>query len=134
MGCCGDNGDGAIKQTIDIARGSVRLTTDKIGITKKYKFTDSRIRICQKCDESTWMTGLEYKLWLVNNGIEVLENYNQLEKLPKLPKHEIDNRRRNIYCRICKCYVPRRACLEEQICHYPEGDKWDLNRLENDRK
>lgn len=131
MGCCSGS---AVKQTIDIGRGYIRLATDKISITEEYEFADGRIRKCQKCDESTWMTKFEYAKWLKDNGIEILENFTQLETLPKLPKYYIDDRRRNIFCRICKCYIPASARVPDKKCPHPEGNKWDLNRLENDRK
>lgn len=47
MGCCGK-----IK---NIAKGYTRLATDTIRVTEKYEFTDSRVRICQKCDERYWI-------------------------------------------------------------------------------
>lgn len=58
----------------------------------------------------------EYTQWLKDNGIEVLKNLHQLEVLPKLPKYELDDKRRNLFCRICKCYVPAKARIEKEHC------------------
>jgi len=106
MGCCG--------KVKSIAVGSVNLAT---GI--KYEFTDSRIRICQGCVYNTWMSAVEYSAWLLTHGIEVLANFDQLEKLPMLPKHEQSKARRRLYCRICKCYIPAKARVKHLKC--PQG-------------
>jgi len=121
MGCCGK----VVKKVGNIARGYTKLATEKAGLTKKYKFTDSRIRECQRCDESTWMTKLEYGKWLISNGIEVLENFSQLEMLSKLPKYELDSKRRSLFCRICKCFVPAAARVPNKKCFHPQGNKWE---------
>ena len=117
-----------------MAVGYSRLVIDKIGLTKESPPIISRIRKCHKCNESTWMTIREYAKWLKDNGIEILENFNQLETLPKLPKYELDDKRRNLFCRICKCYGPAAARVRDKQCPHPQGNKWDLNGLENDRK
>lgn len=44
MGCCGKN------KIANIARGYSALA-----IGKKYEFTDSRIRICHKCEHKYWV-------------------------------------------------------------------------------
>ena len=113
MGCCGKT----ISKGKDIAVGTIRHA---VGI--KYEHTDERIRTCWTCDEQTWLSGKEYMAWLFKNGIEVLENFTQLEKLPKLPKHEQEKGRRRLYCRICKCFIPGKARVENENC--PLG-KWE---------
>ena len=107
MGCCGK----IVHQSLNIAIGYTNLA-----IGKKYRFTDARIRACRDCDENTWMTALEYSAWLLSHGIEVIENYTQLEKLPKLPKHKMSKKRQKIYCQICKCYIPAKARVKDMIC------------------
>jgi len=107
MGCCGK-----IK---NIAIGYVNQIR---GI--KYEFTDRRVRTCQQCDYNTWMSAAEYAAWLLRHGIEVLTNFDQLEKLPRLPKQEQSRSRRRLYCRICKCYIPAKARVEDEKC--PEGN------------
>lgn len=123
MGCCGET----VKMVRNIAVGYTRLATDTIGISKKPAFTDSRIRKCRMCDESTWLTMKEYAKWLRDNGIKILENFNQLEALPKLLKYELDDKRRNIFCRICKCYIPVAARAPDKKCPHPQGDKWEMS-------
>ena len=76
MGCCGkakyvlDKGKNIAVGYANLARG------------KKYEFTDSRIRKCQKC---------EYNYWI----------------------------KRTLWCSVCKCYIPAKARVEEEIC--PKG-------------
>lgn len=113
MTCCGKT----IRKTGNIVKGWTNL-----GRGKKCKDTDKRIRKCWTCDEQTWMSGREYATWLMRNGIGVLTNFTQLEKLPKLPKFEQGPGRTNLYCRLCKCFVPAKASEESNKCLL---GKWD---------
>lgn len=61
----------------------------------------------------------EYAAWLLVNRIKVLKNFTQLEKLPMLPKLDTG---KNIYCRICKCFIPGKARIDEEKC---PKDKWN---------
>jgi len=115
MTCCG-KAKSVLKQGRDIATGFVNLS-----VGKKYEFTDDRIRACQQCDEQTWMSAKECTNWLAKNGIKILTNFTELEKLPKLPKQEQDEKRRRLYCRLCKCYLPAKARVADMKC--PLG-KW----------
>ena len=117
MGCCGGTTKKTVRQIKDIVTGYANLARNK-----KYEFTDDRVRDCQECDEQTWLTKTEYDAWLLRNGIKVLTNFTQLEKLPKLPKHEQSNKRRRLYCRLCKCFIPAKARVKDKIC--PLG-KWE---------
>jgi len=110
MSCCG-KAKSVLGTAAAIVEGTVK---NAVGI--KYEFTDDRIRTCHKCDEQTWMSRLEYAKWLKDNGIEVLKNFDELGKLPKLPKYILDKKRRNLYCRICKCFVPGKARVESEKC------------------
>ncbi len=47
MGCCG--------KAKNIVHGFKTLAVDKVTRANKYVFTDSRVRICQKCDERKWI-------------------------------------------------------------------------------
>ena len=94
MSCCG-KAKAVVGKGVNIAVGYINLATGK-----KYEFTDDRIRICWGCEMQTWMGGGEYAAWLLNNGIEVITNFTELEKLPMLPKYELDSRRRRLYCRL----------------------------------
>ena len=75
------------------------------------------------CDEQTWLSKTEYAGWLKDNGVEVIANFTELEKLPKLPKYERGSAkgRRNLFCRLCKCFVPAKARVADEKC--PLG-KW----------
>ena len=107
MGCCGK----IITKVGRIAIGYTNLARDK-----KYEFTDDRIRACQKCIWNTWLTKDEYTAFLLRHNIKILTNFTQLEKLPLLPKHALDARRRGLYCRICKCFIPTKASIEDEDC------------------
>lgn len=113
MSCCKEILANIVK-TEHIVQGNL---FNLLGI--KYEFTDDRIITCHKCDEQTWMTKAEYLNWLTDNGIEILANLNQLETLPKLPKFGQDEKRRSLFCRICKCFIPAKARVKEEKC-----DKW----------
>ena len=88
MGCCGKT----IKQVGDITTGYARYAA---GI--KYEFTDGRIRTCHKCDEQTWMSKAEYALWLTKNGIKVLKNFTELEKLPNVAEVHYEGDQNSIF-------------------------------------
>lgn len=102
MGCCGST----IKKVRQIATGYVNLARGK-----KHEFTDDRVRACQECDESTWLTKAEYGKWLVKHGVGILRNREDLAALPMLPKEE-NGRGKGLYCRICKCFVPAKAHVD----------------------
>ena len=114
MGCCGKT----IEKVKNIAVGHTSLAVENAtGIEAlKYKHTDDRIRACWTCTYQTWMSRTEYTAWLVKHGIEVLTNFTQLEELPMLPKYKQSNKRRNLYCRICKCFIPAKARVKEMNC------------------
>ncbi len=112
MGCCGKT----IDKVSNIAVGYARY----IG-KKNYKFLAMRISICSKCNEHTWMGRLEYLKWLKNNGIDILKNFTQLERLPKLPKYKQSKKHNKLFCRLCKCFIPGKARVEDMKC--PLG-KW----------
>jgi len=116
MGCCGKT-KSVLKKGKHIAIGYTNLARGK-----KYEFTDSRVRLCQLCDDNTWLTLKEYANWLKQHGIEVLTNFTQLEKLSPLPKHSLDNKRRNLFCRLCKCFIPAKAKVENEKCLL---NKWE---------
>ncbi len=123
MGCCGDDNT-KMKQAGKIIKGYTLSVADKIGLTTPYKFKDDRIRQCHRCDKSTWMTRMEHLDWLIEHKVEVFDNFACLESLPELPRYERDDRRKNIYCCICKCLIPVAADIPEKKCLHPEGDKW----------
>lgn len=91
--------------------------------TKYFNASDQiasdRYRICRSCSQGTWMAGTEYAAWLFTNGIHVLKNINDLTVLPPLPKRSDG---KNLFCRLCKCYIPAKASVEDEKCPL---DKWD---------
>lgn len=110
IGCCGK-----VKQIVKGTVGHVAETRLKIK-TKKSPHTEARLQKCRACEFGTWMKIKEYAAWLLENGIKVLRNFSDLEKLPKLPKQ---NTGKNLYCRICKCYIPGKARIDDEKC--PKG-------------
>jgi len=114
VSCCGKT----IKSVKSMTAGYFNLVV----VSRKYVHTDNRIRICHNCKEQTWMSKIEYIKWLKNNGIDILKNFNDLEKLPKLAKHALSRTRRNLFCRICKCFIPAKASIKDSTC--PLG-KWE---------
>ena len=110
MSCCG-KAKSVIGKAKNIAVGYSRLATGK-----RYEWTDDRIRVCQQCEKNTWMSRSEYAGWLFSHGIKVLTNLDDLSVLPMLPKYELGEGRRVLYCRICKCDVPAKARVEDEQC------------------
>lgn len=108
MGCCG--------QIKNIVNGSVAYTKDTLFKKKIRQRAGERIDICRKCEHVTWMKKTEYAAWLLKNGIKVLQNFTHLEKLPPLLKQ---NTGKNPYCRLCKCWIPGKAYIDEENC--PKG-------------
>ena len=119
MSCCG-------KKVKNIARGYTSLAVEKVTGKEvlKYARTGERIAICRGCEFQTWMTKLEYAKWLVDHGIDVVEKFEDLTQLPMLPKYPLDKKRRNIYCRLCKCFIPAKARVEDERC---PKNKWKNN-------
>ena len=113
MGCCGK-----AKNIVKGKVGGVIKRSTGISVMES-PHTEARIEICRGCDENTWMKKSEYAAWLLVNGIKIFRNFAQLEKLPKLPKQ---NTGRNIYCRICKCFIPDKARVDAEKCSL---DRWD---------
>jgi len=113
MGCCG-------AKTVEILK-HIGVGYANLARGKKHEFTDDSIRECHKCEWQTWMRVREYEAWLARHGIKVLKHFGQLETLPLLPKYEQDEKRRSLFCRICKCYVPAAASDPGKQC--PKG-RW----------
>jgi len=107
MPCCGKK----IQKLKNIAIGFANLAAGK-----KYEFTDARIRTCRACDESTWLTAAEYYAWLKTRRFEMRKLGFDLEKLPPLPKYPQSKKRRRLYCRLCKCFIPAKARVAGESC------------------
>ena len=117
----GCSGCGKTIKNIIHGYGSL-ITENVIGIELiKSKYTDDRLKICRQCSEQTWMKKTEYIKWLQDNGTIILKNLNNLILLPLLPKYEREQGRRNLFCRLCKCFIPAKARVEKEKCPL---DKW----------
>jgi hypothetical protein len=108
--CCGQAGS--------IAEGFYNLAR---GI--KLKNTDRNIEICKRCENNTFMGQFEYDAWLLKNGIKILRNFSQLEKLEMLPKFEQSKERNKMFCRICKCYIEAKARASRSDCSLNRWEK-----------
>jgi len=116
MGCCG--GAKRILNTgAAIASGYTNLA-----LGRKSPKAAARIRTCRKCPQNTWLTMAEYADWYRKNGIELIKNALDFENTPPLLKFEQTPGRRNLFCRLCKCYVPAKARVENEKC--PLG-RWE---------
>ena len=110
MGCCG-------KKLVQIAKAKAMSVA---GI--KYEQTDARVRTCQKCSDSTWMTWTEYWTWIDEHGgrLKYFKEINDLAAWEPLPDQE-NTRGRKLFCRICKCFMPDKARLKNETC---PADRW----------
>jgi len=114
MSCCGK-----IVVLSNIAEGSLKTLASNMMILpkNKYKFSDTRLDICRKCENHTWLTWYEYWQWVKEHGrIEkFFRDIDNLIEWPLLPKNTYKKKTR-LFCRICKCWLPARARLEGQEC------------------
>ena len=99
---------GKLNKAKNITQGIAKVITGK-----KYRHTDARIRTCRTCDSNTWLKKTEYAGWLLKNGIKVLTHLEDLTVLPDLPK---GTEGKNLYCRLCKCFIPAKARVENETC------------------
>ena len=120
MSCCGEK----IKTVADAGRTVTAAIRGNAGYLFERVFglavggspdTDRRTRICQQCEKSTWLTKKEYIGFVANNLTGVAANLDDLSRLPELPK-ETNGKGRNLFCMICKCFVPAKARLQEEHC------------------
>jgi len=111
MGCCGKSAGRILNKAINIGHGYANLATGR-----KCAQTDLRIMICQQCKQNTWLKMSEYADWFRRNGIELIKNAMEFEKTPPLLKMPQGPGRNNLFCRICKCYIPAKARVEKETC------------------
>jgi len=111
MGCCGKNISRILNTGVNIGTGYANLA-----IGRKPTGTDAKIRACWNCPENTWLTMAEYVGWYKRNGIDLIKNALDFEKTPPLPKFERGRGRNNLFCRLCKCYVPAKARVAGERC------------------
>lgn len=126
MGCCGEK----IKKVISMATGHIsaadRVIRDMFHLpAHKYRYADRRIRACRDCSMSTWMTTVDYSRWLFDNLKGVILDIDALDMLPPLPKRE-NRRGGKLICSICKCWVCRKAYVEDEKCPL-SNPAWEIN-------
>ena len=110
MGCCG-KAKKAVRKARNITAGYVNLATGK-----RYEFIQHRLAKCSRCDEQTWMSGVEYSQWMLRHGVKVIANFTELEKLPRLPKQKRSGKRDRSFCRLCKCYILAAIRVKNKKC------------------
>lgn len=112
MTCCGKT-----KKLINIGKGYVNYTLDRLFDLPKEKkeLAERKIKRCQLCPYHTWLKKSEYLKYLKELGIEVIKNFDQLEKLPPLPKKK-NHLGTRLFCTICKCWIPAKAYSEDETC------------------
>jgi len=118
MSCCGET----VKAIANIAAGNVGYWLEsqfRLSIGKCAE-TDTRTRICQACENNTWLTKGEYRAFIMPRITSVIKNIADLSVLPLLPKKDYE-RRCKLFCRVCKCFIPAKARIESEKC--PLG-KW----------
>jgi len=119
MGCCGK-----VKKIKQIASGYAKAITDSFGITTEYQHKYARFIKCTTCEYSTYLAWQEYLTYLKEQGIDLIGEIEHTERLQNLPKHKKDEKRRYLFCGICKCPVAITAGIENKKCPHPRGDKW----------
>jgi len=120
MGCCG-------KKIKSIVTGYGLLAIDKV-LNEAFVLprnstviAQNRLVICFKCPEATWLKPTEYIRFVTEHGRDIIKHFDDLEKLPRLPHGNYDTGKQ-LFCSICKCYVPAKVRVESEKC--PKG-KWN---------
>jgi len=125
MTCCGDK----IKKAVSIVQGNVNLAVDTLLTTvfrmptERYHLSEVRKAICRSCEKHTWLTAMEYIIWLKSHGVEVIKNLDDLSVLPELPKQDYVKHEK-LFCMICKCWLPAKAEIKNEKCPL---NKWENN-------
>jgi hypothetical protein len=112
VGCCGKKSPSVLAKMTQMARGYYYY---KRGLTNEQ--IETRIAICVACDEHTWLSRREYKVWLWRHGIKVLRHFTNLTALPRLDiRRDRDSGNSELYCALCKCCIPAKARVPESEC------------------
>lgn len=117
MTCCGK-----IKTVSQIAQGNINLLAEKVFHldSLRHEQGEARQRICLNCEYQTWLTRMEYLVWLSTNAMGVLKNIEDLSILPPLPKCE-NGQGKKLFCQLCRCWIPAKTRTHDAKC--PIG-KW----------
>jgi hypothetical protein len=136
MGCCGKikdametiNVGGKGRAVLNITRGNISYFIEKLFNVNDFKLlellkcadTDRRLEICHKCEKKTWLTRQNFEIFLRRHWKEVLKNFEDLSKLPELPKEEYE-KNKYLFCMLCKCPLSRKTRIKSEKC---ELGKW----------
>ncbi len=113
MSCCGKAKRYIDKATRIASNLAGHTLETRTGIrTPRSPHTKARIQTCRRCEFVTCLKVQEYVMWQLKNAIQVLPNFDELEKLPPLPEPTTG---KNLYCTICKCHVPSKARTNKEI-------------------
>jgi hypothetical protein len=114
MSCCGK-----IAKIAAVATGTSMVAVDRLFWLPEEKSERAieRQDSCRECDNSTWMTESEYYKWIVANGgiKKFLSEIEDLTQWVLLPKQQY-GKKRKLFCRICKCWLPAKSYLKSETC------------------
>ena len=86
-------------------------------------WVEERKKICVGCDKTTWMTKKEYLEWLIANRKDIVEQLKGekgieeiLLELPPLTIQQKDERRKQQFCSVCKCWLPAKMRVKDKQC------------------
>jgi hypothetical protein len=97
MGCCGKK----FGKATSIIKGYALRALERDSV-----FAAERRRVCDDCDELTFMGWREYIAWMRAQGIrKILRNLDSLTDLIPLPKQSARANRNEKFCRLCKCWI-----------------------------
>ena len=124
MGCCGSS----LNKVASIAQANLLSAMDSLGVLPKRKsrMANTRLAGCRRCQDSTWLTWHEFWTWVDDNGgkVKFFEDIADLTAWPLLPRNKYQMGRK-LFCRICKCWVPKKAYLDDEQC--PQGNaSWNV--------
>lgn len=102
----------------DIVKGNTALLIERVFKlpVEKCEYTEERIRICRACEKSTWYTKQEFALYVITRLGKIVDNLNDLSRLPDMPVGSSWNKRKHLFCRKCKCYIDAKARIERSKC------------------
>lgn len=113
---------GAVGQVRTVSGAYAALMAERyFTVGEKFHDTDRRVDICVRCDDSTWLSTLDFAGWVCRqDAVELIQKANDLASLPPLDIQSYDVGRK-LFCSKCKCFIPAKARLPDEEC--PAG-KW----------
>jgi hypothetical protein len=114
LGCCGKILR-YFQRGGDIIEGYIKLARNK-----KHELTDVWMGKCIICPFQTWFSMDEYFEWFNTHKIEIVKNFDDLSRLPNLPKKEKITGT-GLFCMLCKCFMDAKTRIKDAKC--PKG-RW----------